>query len=561
MRAASSDELVRVQRELGEAKAALAAAQAVADMHTQQLENEKRRADEAERQRVAASEAASEAAEAARSHARNEAAEAARRAEAALATQSRDATRELEAIRLQMAAMGKERESALVDKERQAIDALEGQVQKAQLGEELRERDAALHAAEVRLASSDERLVGLERQIDVLRSQMRTIESQRDQAWAREKLLEEQRAAADAHARATAESHAQAQQQLQAALAAQVEMQRTASEQARGAEAAEVAGGLAEMQKALARLEARHEEQVEQAAEAASLRSRGQDSELARLDALLQTQAQQHAAAIEQLERRSASEAERLSETGKRAAEQAAAQLTEVQARLREAQEARVRLQAETSTRKAAADALGERVAMLQVQLASQQLDSEQQRHAAIADKAELEDLLRARSEEVEAMRLAVLQHQHEGEGMRQQMRERDDSLARRAERLRQLQALYERALQDKQRVEEAAWAERQELHDERRALELRVREEAGRARQALESVERARTNPGLLERLFNQVSSPQPHSKERQALREAWAEQPAPAELTDSARVPLMGPAVPNGGSSSGRQQAEPPT
>ena len=42
---------------------------------------------------------------------------------------------------------------------------------------------------------------------------------------------------------------------------------------------------------------------------------------------------------------------------------------------------------------------------------------------------------------------------------MRQQLRERDESLARRAERLRTLQGLYERALHDKQRVEEAAWA------------------------------------------------------------------------------------------------------
>ena len=38
----------------------------------------------------------------------------------------------------------------------------------------------------------------------------------------------------------------------------------------------------------------------------------------------------------------------------------------------------------------------GERVAMLQDQLAATQLDNEQQRHAAIAEKAELEEGRRA---------------------------------------------------------------------------------------------------------------------------------------------------------------------
>ena len=149
-------------------------------------------------------------------------------------------------------------------------------------------------------------------------------------------------------------------------------------------------------------------------------------------------------------------------------------------------------------------------------------------------------------------MRLKVLQHQHEAEGMRQQLRERDESLARRAERLRQLQALYERALQDKQRVEEASWAERQELHDERRALELRVREEAGRARQSEELADRLKhESGGLLSRLFHTNSargggptpmggpSPSPTA----GPKEAWAERPAHASLlTDAARIPVTG-------------------
>ena len=103
-------------------------------------------------------------------------------------------------------------------------------------------------------------------------------------------------------------------------------------------------------------------------------------------------------------------------------------------------------------------------------------------------------------------LRLKVLQHTHEAEGMRQQIRERDESLARRAERLRQLQALYERALQDKQRVEEAAWSERQALHDERRALELRVREEAGRARQAEDALARVRGTDEPGKGLFSRI-------------------------------------------------------
>lgn len=122
------------------------------------------------------------------------------------------------------------------------------------------------------------------------------------------------------------------------------------------------------------------------------------------------------------------------------------------------------------------------------------------------------------KQEEAEAVRVQVLQHKHEAERMRQQLRERDESLARRAERLRQLQVLYERTLQDKQRVEEAAWAERQELHEERRSLEHRVREEAGHARQASEAADRLK-HGGLLERIFP-PGAPAPPSSAPLALR-----------------------------------------
>ena len=409
------------------------------------------------------------------------------------------------------------------------------QVVRAKMGEELRERGAELHAEQLKLAAADERVAGLGGQLDQVRSQLRSAEAQRDQAWAREKLLEEQRASAEAHARANAEARDSAQQQLQAALARQLELQQSASEKASAAEAAEVTSSLAELTKALARLEAKHEAQAASSSTEAGRLTRGHEEELARLDGLLQAQAQAHAAAIEQLERRAAAESARVAEAGRATAEQHEAALSDVQSRLREAQEARVRLQSETATRKAAADALGERVAMLQDQLASLQLDHEQLRHAGIAERAELEEAARARQEEVEATRLQVIHLNHEAESFRQQLRERDESLARRAERLRQLQALYDHALQDKQRVEEAAWAERQELHDERRALEARVRGEAERARRAEEQLERLRKNEGgLLSRLFNAAGgSPSSQTKE------AWAERPAPLPLTDTARIP----------------------
>ena len=543
---ASSEELELAQQELNEVKAQLAAAKAVAELHEGQLEDLKRRADDAERQRREASDAA----ELARVAANEKAAEEQRRGEQALASASKDHQRELEAVQAQLAQASKELAAAAAEKDSLSVDKLEGQVTRAQMGEELREKLAELHSAQVRLAAGEERGASLETQLEQSRAQMRTVEAQRDQAWAREKLLEEQRVAADAAAKAAAEQRDAATAQLQAALAEQVEIQRRASEQASAAEAAEVVGSLADVQKALARLEAQYSASSEAANSEQSRRTKDQEEELARLDQLLQAQAAAHANAIAQMERRAASEAERLGLVQRLAIEQAEAQLADVNGRLREAQEDRVRLQSETATRKAAADALGERVAMLQDQLASKDLDGEQQRLALIAERAEASEAGRARQEELEAMRLQVLQHQHEGEGMRQQLRERDESLARRAERLRQLQALYERALQDKQRVEESAWAERQSLHEERRALELRVREEAGRARQAYDAAQRSKANPGLLERLFNSNASPQGAAelatvaKEQQHAREAWAERPAAAPLPDSARRP-----VPNGG------------
>ena len=162
-----------------------------------------------------------------------------------------------------------------------------------------------------------------------------------------------------------------------------------------------MAGGLAEVQKALARLEARTEQQSAAKAAVEGAVTRGHEEELARLDSLLQAQASAHSAAIDQLERRAQSEASRLAEAAQRATEQSESQITTLQSRLKESTERQVRLQSENATRKAAADALGERVAMLQEQLASLQLDTEQQRHAGIAERAELEEAGRAKQEEL----------------------------------------------------------------------------------------------------------------------------------------------------------------
>ena len=540
-RGASDEELEELRADVADLKSQLAAANAVAQVQEGQLEEYKRRAHEAERLRREAHEAH----ELARSSAREQFLEELRRMEAKMAEVKSDHARALHASEQELVSRTGELHAATAEKERLAVDRLEAQVAKAQLAEEVRAKGEELHSALVRLASSDERTRSLEQLVEQLRGQIRIIEAQRDQSWAREKLLEEQRAALEADLRKAAEQREAAQKQLQDAVWEQLEAQRKASEKASSADKAEVSGSLVAVQKALARLEEKQAAQAVQVAQTANQRTASQEQELARLDQLLQAQAAAHSNAIAQMERRAASEAERLSTVQRLALEQAEAQLAETNKRLRAAQEDRVRLQSENATRKAAADALGERIATLQEQLSNAQLDAEQMRLTAVAERAESEEAARARQEELEASRLHALQQQHEVEAMRQQLRDRDESLARRAERLRQLQALYERALQDKQRVEEAAWAERQSLHEERRALELRVREEAGRARQAYDAAQRSRNNPGLLERIFNQVASPERPKDGR----DAWAEQPGlPIPLADWERMPLPNGAGPPG-------------
>ncbi len=183
---------------------------------------------------------------------------------------------------------------------------------------------------------------------------------------------------------------------------------------------------------------------------------------------------------------------ERLREAG--AAHDAATE--KLQASLLQAQAEQVKIQGEGATRRAAADALGERVVLLQEQVASAQLDLEQARHAAIADKAQLESELRERQEDLEAARVDALAATHEAERLKAQLTDKTAALQK-------LHAVYERTVQETRRVEDEAQAERHALHAERRQLELRLQEEQRRAQKAAEQLEKLKRE-GLLGRLFN---------------------------------------------------------
>ena len=85
-----------------------------------------------------------------------------------------------------------------------------------------------------------------------------------------------------------------------------------------------------------------------------------------------------------------------------------------LQAMVADERAARSRLQADNATQRGATEALGERVASLEQQLSSAQLDAEQQRHTAIAQRAEFDEALSARQDELEAARLLTVQQEAE---------------------------------------------------------------------------------------------------------------------------------------------------
>ena len=167
-----------------------------------------------------------------------------------------------------------------------------------------------------------------------------------------------------------------------------------------------------------------------------------------------------------------------------------------MKAALLAAQQEQVRLHGDNATRRGAADALGERVALLQEQLSSAQFDLEGCRHAAISERAQLESELRERQEDLEVARVEGLAATHEAERLRAQ-------LADKSAALQKLHAVYERTVHESRRVEDEAQAERHALHAERRQLELRLQEEGRRAQKAVEALEKLKRE-GLLGRLFS---------------------------------------------------------
>ena len=171
-------------------------------------------------------------------------------------------------------------------------------------------------------------------------------------------------------------------------------------------------------------------------------------------------------------------------------------------------------------------------MALLQEQVASLQLDGETARHAAIAERAELDEALRARQEELEAARLQAVEHRQQAEHLRERLRERGEGDGQRRagdeQQLEQLRGLYEAAMREKARVEEEAWAERQSLHAERRQLEGRLHDVSGRLAAAQEEVRRltALRQEGILSRLF---SSPSDRDARRPSIQAQLVHAPAP--------------------------------
>jgi len=128
------------------------------------------------------------------------------------------------------------------------------------------------------------------------------------------------------------------------------------------------------------------------------------------------------------------------------------------------------------------------------------------QRHAALSERAELEEQLRSQHEELEALRLQVVREQWEADRMRELLREHQELAARDAERMQHVHSNHERAVGERRRLEEAAAAERRALHEERQQLELRLQDECERAQRAIETAERLK-GEGLLSRLFTKAA------------------------------------------------------
>ena len=375
---------------------------------------------------------------------------------------------ELQMLRLELASAQARGAAAAERREEEAATAAATeQSLRASLESKDQERAAALEALHTRHAAVLE-----ERQQEQQarqEAQLLQVDTQRTEQ-ARE-MLSRLEAAAAAQARHQADEQARALQQVQSQVQAQLQQLQTDQADGLKMQAGTEAGGVAALTK-------RHEaEMARRAAEVTAAQAAG-------------------GAAVEAVELRAREQAARAEEQQRLLGHAHEAQQASLQAALLAAQAEQVRLHGDNATRRGAADALGERVVLLQEQVASAQLDLEQSRHAAIAEKAHLESELRERQEDLEVARVEGLSATHEAERLRAQ-------LADKTAALQKLHAVYERTVQETRRVEDEAQAERHALHSERRQLELRLQEESRRAQRAGEALEKLKRE-GLLGRLFS---------------------------------------------------------
>ena len=92
-------------------------------------------------------------------------------------------------------------------------------------------------------------------------------------------------------------------------------------------------------------------------------------------------------------------------------------------------------------------------------------------------------------------------------------------------------------AANERWQLEEAALAERAQLHQERQQLEHRLHEEGERAQNAIEAAERIRRE-GVLTRLFNQALSRDPPAPEPSMAPRPSAVSPPPGAAGTSNRL-----------------------
>ena len=521
---ATQQELDRAREERAAAAASLAAAQAQQRASDEAAAEAKSRLADAERQ--AAERAAEAAAELAREKAEGSEAVAAARREAAAAvdaaraevSEARDKLAEAQAAAAAAAVAAAEegaaREVAAARAELLLEEARRGRAEDAaarqKAEEELVQLRLQLATAEARAAAATEQAAALGEAEAAMRATLAEQRAAHDVLHAR--LEEELSRRLEQQTSASAETHAADASRADAMARAIARLEETQAAQAQRSadEIAKLQGAVTEQLRALGEQQsavvAEKAERRRTAAEGGASREEiarleaGHAAELERLQARARDEASQAEAALAAAERRREEEVARAEAVRAEAAARHDEAAARSQAALLEAQAEQVRVQTESATRRAAADALGERVVLLQEQIASVQLDHEQARHAQLAEKAQMEQDLRDRQEDLEAARVEGLQAQHEAARLKAQ-------LADQVAALQKLHAVYERTVQETRRAEDEAAAERHALHAERRALEQRLHEESKRAQKSNAELEKLKRE-GLLGRLMGGAPS-----------------------------------------------------